>query len=81
MGKRLSDEVKDYISEHCQHNTLGRLSFFGHSLGGLKIRAALPHLEEFADKMHTFVSFSSPHLGLLYNSSSLIDAGKKSSLL
>lgn len=25
--------------------------------------------------MHTFISLSSPHLGYLYNSSSLIDAG------
>jgi len=75
MGVRLANEVKDYIRDNCPHETLGRLSFLGHSLGGLKIRAALPYLSEFRDKMYTFVSFSSPHLGLLYNSSSLIDAG------
>ena len=75
MGIRLANEVKDYIRDNCPHETLGRLSFLGHSLGGLKIRAALPYLCEFKDKMCTFMSFSSPHLGLLYNSSSLIDAG------
>lgn len=25
--------------------------------------------------MYTFISFSSPHLGFMYNTSSLIDAG------
>jgi hypothetical protein len=71
----LANEVKEDIRDNCPHETLGRLSFLGHSLGGLKIRAALPYLSEFKDKMYTFVSFSTPHLGLLYNSSSLIDAG------
>lgn len=53
-----------------------RLSFIGHSLGGIIIRAALPHLTEFKNKMYTFMTLSTPHLGYMYNSSSLIDAGK-----
>ena len=44
----------------------------GHSLGGVIIRAALPHLQEYSDKFHTFISFSSPHLGFMYHSSKMI---------
>ena len=32
-------------------------------MGGIIIRAALPHLSEFKDRMHTFITLSSPHLG------------------
>jgi hypothetical protein len=44
-------------------------------LGGIIIRASLEHLKEFSDKMYTYISLSSPHLGFLYNSSKIIDAG------
>ena len=54
---------------------LARISFVGHSLGGLIIRAALPHLEEFKDKFFTYMSLSSPHMGYMYNSNKLFDAG------
>lgn len=47
----------------------------GHSLGGVIIRAALPYLTEFSTKMHSFITFSSPHLGYMYNNSKIIDAG------
>lgn len=56
-------------------NYLKRLTFVGHSLGGIIIRESLKHLTQFRNQMHGFVSLSSPHLGFLYNSSSLIDAG------
>jgi hypothetical protein len=52
------------------------VSFIGPSLGGLIIRAALPHLEgELKDKLFTYMSLSSPHMGYMYNSSKLFDAG------
>jgi len=52
------------------------VSFVGHSLGGLIIRAALPLLEgELKDKFYTYMSLSSPHLGYMYNSNKLFDAG------
>ncbi len=44
-------------------------------MGGLIIRAALPHLSEFSTKFYTYLSLSSPHLGYIYNSSKLFDAG------
>ena len=32
-------------------------------MGGIIVRAALPHLEKFKDKMYSFITLSSPHLG------------------
>ena len=32
-------------------------------MGGLIIRAALPHLDKYKDIMYSFVTFSTPHLG------------------
>lgn len=75
MGVRLAQEVMNFISEWCPNRSLGRLSFIGHSMGGLIIRAALPYLEQFSSKMHMYMSLSSPHLGYMYNSSKIIDAG------
>ena len=44
-------------------------------MGGLITRAALPHLEKYKESMYTYVSLSSPHLGYMYNSSTLVGAG------
>ena len=74
LGQRLAKEIKDYLIESCVIY-LGRLSFIGHSLGGLIIRAALPYLEEHSDKMHLFMTLSSPHLGIIEGCSKLIRAG------
>jgi len=55
---------------------LAKVSFIGHSLGGLIIRAALPHLiGDLKDKFYTYISLSSPHMGYMYNSNKLFDAG------
>ena len=54
---------------------LDKLSFIGHSLGGIIVREALRHLGGFRQKMHAYISLGSPHLGYMYNSSSLVDAG------
>ena len=75
LGSRLANEVKTYINEYCPADNLGRLSFIGYSMGGLKIRSALPLLKEYKEVMHSFITFSTPHLGLLYHSSSIVDAG------
>lgn len=56
-------------------NYLSKLTFIGHSLGGIIIRESLKHLSQFKSQMHGFVSLGSPHLGYIYNSSSIIDAG------
>lgn len=74
MGKRLAEETKKFINEWCPSGC-SKLSFIGHSLGGLIIRAAIPHLDDYKEKFHTFMTLSSPHLGFLYHNSKMIDAG------
>lgn len=75
MGVRLANEVNGYIAQYCPGSSLGRISFIAHSLGGLIVRAALPYLEEQSSKMYNYISLSSPHLGYMYNSSKIVDAG------
>lgn len=41
MGERLANEIKQYIQSFCPISCLARISFVGHSLGGLIIRASL----------------------------------------
>ena len=72
MGVNLAKEVKGFLKECGQVN---RISFIGHSLGGLIIRACLPELDKFAKKMWAFVTLSSPHLGYLYNNSKIVNTG------
>jgi hypothetical protein len=44
-------------------------------MGGVIIRGALSRLKRYSNLFHTFMTLSSPHVGYLYNSSTLIDAG------
>lgn len=84
LGVKLADEVQEFIFTYLsgmkrnkahQAIFLKKLTFVGHSLGGIIIREALKHLKSYSRYMHAFVSLGSPHLGYMYNSSSLIDAG------
>jgi hypothetical protein len=63
MGKNLAQEVKSFLQNRT-YLAESRISFLGFSMGGIIIRAALPHLTEFKDRMHTFITLSSPHLGI-----------------
>ncbi|CAG9336161.1 unnamed protein product [Blepharisma stoltei] len=74
MGYQLAMEVKSILEEF-QYRAINRISFIGHSLGGLIIRAALPHLSELKEKLNLYMTFGSPHLGCICGSSKLIDAG------
>jgi pimeloyl-ACP methyl ester carboxylesterase len=47
MGTRLAHEVREFISDWGPAKRVTRISFIGHSMGGLIIRGALPMLEEF----------------------------------
>ncbi len=54
MGVNLAKEVRKYILEWCFSRDgrtlhLSKLTFVGHSLGGLIIRSALPLLEEYKE--------------------------------
>eukprot|EP00947_MAST-08B_sp_MAST-8B-sp1_P004088 g4088.t1 len=79
MGRRLAQEVDDKLQVWCggSADRLSSLSFIGHSLGGVIIREALTcdALEPYLSKLHTFISFSSPHLGFLYSEKVHISTG------
>ena len=77
MGKKLADEVKAYIKEWTEGLIFKKLSFIGHSIGGVIIRSALPHLEEFKNKFWMFISLSSPHLGYAFSESKIINAHRR----
>jgi len=72
MGSRLASEVTTFLREECSDHEVGRISFIGHSLGGLIIRSCLPHLSEYYPLMHTYVSLSSPHLGYTSKESKIV---------
>lgn len=75
MGYKLSQELHQYIRESCPGSNLARITFIGHSLGGLIIRAALPYLDKYKSKMHGFLTLCTPHLGYMYKSGKMINAG------
>ena len=50
-------------------------------MGGLIIRCALQYLEQYQSKFHLFMTLSSPHLGYMYHSSKIVDAGNLEFLL
>jgi alpha-beta hydrolase superfamily lysophospholipase len=72
MGARLATEIKNHVIEFFPPDTLRHISFVGHSLGGVIIRAALPRLLDLKSKFHSFITFASPHLGYKVNTSSVI---------
>jgi len=76
MADRLVLEIVQYIEVLGLEPT--RISFVGHSLGNVIIRAALskPLMKPYQDRFHTFLSLAGPHLGTLYNSSGLVNMGK-----
>ena len=55
----------------------GRVSFIGHSLGGLVVRKVLedPRLKVLLPKLHLYISLASPHVGTLYAESQLVSTG------
>merc|ERR550525_1192161 len=75
MGIRLAQEVVNYICDWCPGSALGRLSFIAPSIGGLIVRAALPLLHEYSNKMFTLLTFSTPHVGYFLKNISLFHMG------
>ena len=82
-AEALAKEIVDYCND--EYPSLmspaegGRISFFGHSLGGVIIRKALedPIMMPLVPKMHAYVSLASPHLGTLHSQSMLISVGMR----
>lgn len=78
LGLNLANEVKDFLKDTCPRpEMLLGLSFIGHSLGGLIVRAALPRLARYKSKMQSLVTFGTPHLGCTNLSSVLVKSGMK----
>ncbi|XP_011334677.2 uncharacterized protein LOC105277768 isoform X1 [Ooceraea biroi] len=75
MTDRLVAEILYHIESSGLNPT--KVSFIGHSLGTIIIRSALtrPQLRPLLPRLHTFLSLSGPHLGTLYNTSGLVNAG------
>lgn len=44
-------------------------------MGGIIIRSALSYIKNLDTYLYTYMSFSSPHLGYLYEPSALVQAG------
>lgn len=74
LGLNLANEIKNYITNKKLVH-LKKISFIGHSLGGLIIRAALPHLKESKQLLHAYFSLGTPHLGMIDYNSVLVKAG------
>ncbi len=62
LGNRFAKEVEEFIIK-TQIDEEVRISFIGHSLGGLIIRAALPQLQNYSSCFYSYISISTPHLG------------------
>ena len=72
MGMRLAAEIEYELGKYLK---VPKICLLGHSMGGIIIRSALPRLEKYKKHFHSFVSFSSPHLGYTYSKSKLVDVG------
>ena len=77
MGMNLSDEVESFIRDNAIDSCIDRISFIGHSLGGVVIRSALQseYMQSLKHKLYFYASLSSPHLGYLNSRSSIINTG------
>mmetsp|Transcript_25478 Transcript_25478/g.82436 ORF Transcript_25478/g.82436 Transcript_25478/m.82436 type:complete len:537 (-) Transcript_25478:667-2277(-) len=82
MGTRLAHEVRNFIAHNFPalgnlDQRYGRISFIGHSIGSVIIRAAIasPSFAPFKAKLHTFITISSSHCGNKYMTSTLVSGG------
>ena len=76
MGENLAEEVNQFFEdEEDVGDEVTKITFIGHSMGGIIIRWALPHLLKYRKMMHGFCSLSSPHLGYATCKNKLIKVG------
>ena len=65
MGLRLANEVTSFVEKHStSFYFIGKISFIAHSLGGLIVRSALPHLNKYKKSFNLFMTLSTPHIGI-----------------
>lgn len=72
LGRNLAHEVETFVSKFTKYS---KISFVGHSLGGVIIRAAMPFLKKLRPYMCSYVSISVPHLGCRNNKNLLVNLG------
>ncbi|UJR28838.1 hypothetical protein I4U23_010062 [Adineta vaga] len=75
MVKQLIEEIDTHIDRYDLKPQ--RISFVGHSLGNLIVRATVSHenFQRYRTLLYTYLSLSGPHLGTLFNTSGLVNAG------
>lgn len=75
MGRNFANEVDNEIRVKNMIGNVTSVSFIGHSLGGVIIRSALPHLRDYKDLFQGLMTFSTPHLGVSAGDSKLVETG------
>lgn len=83
MGVRLANEIEEFCRSYipsvlcttCASSP--RVSFIGHSAGGLIIRRCLeePSMRPLLSKLHVYMSLATPHMGTLFAESQLVATG------
>ncbi|CAG9314816.1 unnamed protein product [Blepharisma stoltei] len=76
QGKNLATEINQFLRVNNISLSRLKVSFLAHSLGGLIVRAALPHLAFLKNNMYCLITLSTPHLGLVASWSPLFEFGK-----
>lgn len=75
LGFNLALDIKNYLQDTIGEYSMKSISFIGHSLGGLIVRAALPYMKDYREKMKTFMSLCTPHLGFISSNNPLVRIG------
>ena len=70
LGTRFAKEVTRQLDQ-ITITEKTKIHFFGHSMGGLIIRSALPLLTKYSQNFVTYISHCTPHLGAELNNSAL----------
>jgi hypothetical protein len=74
LGEDLCEEVHQEIEELVEDDNF-RISFVGHSLGGLVIRSAIRSLSMYKDKFQNLMTVGTPHWGYMHSKSRLLSLG------
>lgn len=78
LGANLATELRLFLrNEQLLEDNSCRISFVCHSFGSIIARVALarPDMQDLHSRLHTYLSFSGPHLGMLYGSNGLVELG------
>ena len=77
LGANLAREIVAFMAGEEIRTSCRRVSFVCHSFGSIICRVAIsrPELEPLRPLFHTYLSFSGPHLGMLYGSNALVELG------